>query len=359
MSSQALDSPTVEAASPSEESTVVTLDGVRKTYEGRPVIEDCSLSVREGDVLTVLGPSGCGKSTLLRLIAGLETPTGGQIAIAGQTVATADSVVPPEERSVGLVFQEYALFPHLTVAENVGYAVDDSDRIDEMLELVDLGGLGDRDPAALSGGQRQRVALARSLAPDPDVLLLDEPFSNLDVGLRDQVRDDVLGILDRTDVTTIAVTHDQREALAMSDRVAVLHDGQIAQIDPPEAIFQRPGSRFVARFLGRTAFVPGRIRGSTVETPVGSFGIDRLDGDPASDRIDVLVRPDDLLARPDPAGTGVVEECRYVGPAAIHRVALEDGPTVRCRHNHADVIDPGERVAVTIAADHDLAWFPG
>ncbi|AWB26578.1 ABC transporter ATP-binding protein [Halococcoides cellulosivorans] len=347
------------ASEATDDETVLSFDGVTKSFGGQPVIEDCSLSVRSGEVVTILGPSGCGKTTLLRMIAGLESPTAGRIEIDGDCVASPTANVPPEARDVGLVFQEYALFPHLTVAENVGYAVDDPDRVERALELVDLAGLGDRDPEALSGGQRQRVALARSLAPDPDVLLLDEPFSNLDVGLREQVRDDVLGILDAADVTTIAVTHDQREALAMSDRVAVLDDGQIAQIDRPERVFQHPATRFVARFLGRTAFVPGRIRDGCVETPVGPVPVDRLAGDPPTgDRIDLLVRPDDLLAQPDPAGTAVVEECRYVGPAAIHRVAIDDGPTVRCRHNHADVIDAETRVSVTIAADHDLAWFP-
>ncbi|MEF8783532.1 MAG: ABC transporter ATP-binding protein [Haloarculaceae archaeon] len=348
---------------------VLELDGVSRAFGDEAAVEDLSLSVRDGELLTLLGPSGCGKTSTLRLIAGLDEPTAGTITIAGGTLAGAGRFVPPEERDVGLVFQNFALFPHLNVAENIAFGLREADaettggRVEELLELVGLGPHREKMPSQLSGGQQQRVALARSLAPEPDVLLLDEPFSNLDVRLRVEMREEVREILKEAGVTAVSVTHDQEEALSISDRVAIMNDGHLEQVGKPEVVFENPKSRFVASFLGRASFLTGRVRGDIVETPLGTLSTDRINGPvEAYDgaRIDVLVRPDDLQATPAPeaAADGRVVNRQYNGPAFIYRVELTAGGVVRCHHNHVETFEHGQPVAVEIVADHPLAWYP-
>ncbi|ERH12668.1 MAG: ABC-type spermidine/putrescine transport system, ATPase component [halophilic archaeon J07HB67] len=283
---------------------VLELADVRREYGAETAVESVDLTVREGELLTLLGPSGCGKTTTLRLIAGLDRPTGGAVRVAGETVAAGAAeqatFVPPEDRDVGMVFQEFALFPHLTVAENVAFGIDDwSDadreaRVEELLALVGLADYGDRTPEDLSGGQRQRVALARSLAPEPDVLLLDEPFSNLDVRLRTRMREEVRRILKAAGVTAVSVTHDQEEALSISDRVAVVTDGRIEQVGRPETVFEHPESRFVAEFIGQASFLSGTLSNGRVDTGLGTLHVDTLQGltdDYDGAAVDVLVRP--------------------------------------------------------------------
>ncbi|WP_123622306.1 ABC transporter ATP-binding protein [Halorubrum sp. CSM-61] len=242
----------------------VELDGVTKRYGDTAAVDDVSLGVREGEFFTLVGPSGCGKTTTLRLIAGFEEPTAGTIRFSGESVAG----VPPEDRDVGVVFQNYALFPHMTVGENVGYGLNFADppagmsrdeRVAELLELVDLPDAADRDPESLSGGQRQRVAMARALAPGPDLLLLDEPMSALDAQLRERLRVQVRKIQSELGITTVYVTHDQEEALAISDRVAVMRDGRPEQIAPPRTVYRKPSSRFVAEFVGDNNVFAGRV----------------------------------------------------------------------------------------------------
>ncbi|SHH03208.1 ABC transporter ATP-binding protein [Halobaculum gomorrense] len=348
---------------------VLELDGVIKRYGSETAVSGMELTVHEGELVTLLGPSGCGKTTTLRMIAGLETPTDGTIAVGGDVVAGHGAVRPPEERDVGLVFQEFALFPHLTVAENVAFGLDDPDsaaadsRVAELLELVGLDDYGDRSVTDLSGGQRQRVALARSLAPEPDVLLLDEPFSNLDVSLRVRMREEVKRILDEAGVTAVSVTHDQEEALSISDRVAVINDGHVEQVGAPGEVFEHPTSRFVASFLGQASFLPARVGERDIETSVGSYDRDLLNGlgdGYVGSHVDVLVRPDDLRATPVPAGDadGEVIRRQYTGPSFVYHVKLNDGTVLRCLHNHTEEFDVGEPVAVTLVADHALAWYP-
>jgi iron(III) transport system ATP-binding protein len=351
--------------------TVLELDGVSKRFGTETVIDDMSLSVREGEILTLLGPSGCGKTTTLRLVAGLERPDEGIVRVDGDVVAgDGGRFVPPEERGVGVVFQEYALFPHLTAAENVAFGLKDGDeasreaRVEELLELVGLSAQHDAYPGELSGGQQQRVALARSLAPEPAILLLDEPFSNLDVDLRVRMREEVRRIIKEAGVTAVSVTHDQEEALSISDRVAVVHEGRIEQVDGPEEVFQAPKSRFVAGFLGYASFLPGYVTAGVVETPVGPIERDQIHGLAAEyDRteIDVLVRPDDLGAHPVPdgeEGDGVVVGRRYLGPSILYEVELPSGETVECMHNHDERVSLDEPVRLRLGADHELAWFP-
>ncbi|WP_255169729.1 ABC transporter ATP-binding protein [Natrononativus amylolyticus] len=348
---------------------VLELEGVAKHYGSERVIPDLSLAVRDGEILTLLGPSGCGKTTTLRLIAGLEKPDAGMIRLEGRPVADESNFVAPESRGVGVVFQEFALFPHLTARENVAFGLrewpDDEReaRVDELLDLVGLSDHGEDYPDELSGGQQQRVALARSLAPEPEMLLLDEPFSNLDVDLRVEMREEVRRIIKEAGVTAISVTHDQEEALSISDRVAVMNDGDIEQIDPPERVFQQPESRFVAGFLGHASFLSGRVHGDHVDTALGRVLREDVHGLVAEydgTAIDLLVRPDDVTAYPTTPGEadGRVVYRRYLGPTVLYRVELESGDVIECMHNHSDRIDLDERVAVRVTADHELAWFP-
>ncbi|RBI64494.1 ABC transporter ATP-binding protein [halophilic archaeon] len=360
---------------PSSE-TVLELRDVVKRYGGGPrVIDDLSLSVRDGEILTLLGPSGCGKTTTLRLVAGLERPDGGEVVLNGSAVAGNGSFVAPERRGIGVVFQEFALFPHLTAEENVAFGLTDvSDaererRVDEMFDLVGLHSHRDSYPDELSGGQQQRVALARSLAPEPDILLLDEPFSNLDVDLRVEMREEVRRILKEAGVTAVSVTHDQEEAMSISDRVAVMNGGEIEQVGAPERVFQHPESRFVASFLGHAGFLSGYVDGDEVLTGVGPIPRDQIHGLASQydeTRVDVLVRPDDLEAVPADADAadGRVTYRRYLGPTVLYRVELDagddddDADVLQCMHNHDRQIPLDTPVNVELAADHDLAWFP-
>jgi iron(III) transport system ATP-binding protein len=348
---------------------VLELDGVGKRYGPETAVSGLDLTVRDGELLTLLGPSGCGKTTTLRMIAGLEAPSEGTVTVADEAVAGDGTTVPPEERDVGMVFQEFALFPHLTVAENIAFGLEDpaseaaAERVAELLDLVGLGEYGDRTPGDLSGGLRQRVALARSLAPEPDVLLLDEPFSNLDVRLRVAMREEVRRILEEAGVTAVSVTHDQEEALSISDRVAVMHDGHVEQVGSPAEVFEHPESRFVASFLGQASFLPAAVGEDSVETIIGSYDRDLLEGitdEYTGADVDVLVRPDDLRATPanESEADGTVVRRQYTGPSFVYHVELADGNVVRCLHNHAEDFDVGEPVGVTLVADHTLAWYP-
>ncbi|GAB3030457.1 ABC transporter ATP-binding protein [Natronobiforma cellulositropha] len=348
---------------------VLELDGVTKHYGDECVVPDLSLSVHEGEFLTLLGPSGCGKTTTLRLIAGLERPTGGAIRLEGERVAGEGTFVPPERRGIGIVFQEFALFPHLTARENVAFGLNGwpkaerTARVEELLSLVGLEAQAESYPEELSGGQQQRIALARSLAPEPEILLLDEPFSNLDVDLRVEMREEVRRIVKEAGVTAVSVTHDQEEALSISDRVAVMNGGAIEQIDEPEAVFQQPTSRFVAGFLGHASFLSGDVHGDHVRTALGRVLRDDVHGlaeQYDGSTIDVMVRPDDVTAFPatDVETDGQVVYRRYLGPTILYRVDLDNGETIECMHNHSDTIDLDERVAVRVTADHELAWFP-
>lgn len=347
---------------------VLELDGIEKSYDGTPVIRDLSLTVRDGELLTLLGPSGCGKTTTLRLIAGLERPDGGVVRLDGDDVS-GNGFVPAEQRDVGVVFQEFALFPHLSARENIAFGIQEWDeddrerRIDDLLELVGLSDHGDKSPEELSGGQQQRVALARSLAPKPQLLLLDEPFSNLDVDLRVEMREEVREILKEAGVTAVSVTHDQEEAMSISDRVAVMSEGGIEQIGTPEEVFQQPESRFVAGFLGHASFVAGQVRDDCVETGVGCIPLDQIHGLTDAyhgSEIDLMVRPDDVRARRvDPVeANGEVVHRRYLGPTVLYRVEIDSGDVVGCMHNHADKVSLDDPVFVSLDADHELAWFP-
>lgn len=240
----------------------VLLKGIQKSYGDNPVVRSLDLEVEEGEVLALLGPSGCGKTTTLRMVAGLEQPSGGEIRIGEEVVSGPGRFVPPELRRLGMVFQSYAVWPHRTVRENVAYplrlqgAADLEPRVDQALDAVKLSGLGERYPNQLSGGQQQRVALARALVAEPRVLLLDEPLSNLDAHLREQMRDEIRALVKRRGITVLFVTHDQEEALGLADRVAVMHQGRVEQHAAPERLYDEPATVFAARFVGRQSELP-------------------------------------------------------------------------------------------------------
>ena len=359
------------ASGPATDEVVLELDDVSKYFGPEAAIDDLSLSVHEGELLTLLGPSGCGKTTTLRVLAGLERPDDGEVRLNGRVIADGEGTFrKPEHRDVGIVFQDFALFPHLTVAENVAFGLQDRDedateaRVAELLELVGLEDQRDSKPAQLSGGQQQRVALARSLAPEPSVLLLDEPFSNLDVRLREQMREEVRSILKETGVTTVSVTHDQEESLSISDRVAVINAGDVEQCGTPEKVFQHPESRFVASFLGQASFLAGHFAHGAVETALGDFPASMVEGlttEYENAEIDLLVRPDDLRATPveaDDGGNGEIIYRQYMGPSFVYRVRLDSGDVVHCQHNHVTDFELGQRVHVELVADHTIAWYP-
>lgn len=339
----------------------LSLSGVTKRFGDVVAVEDLSLGVTPGELLALVGPSGCGKTTVLRLIAGLEVPDKGRIEIRGRLAVGEEVWLPPEARKVSLVFQDYALFPHMTVADNVAFGLRGWDRqarelrVREVLDMVQLAYLANRYPHELSGGERQRVALARALAPQPEVLLLDEPFSNLDAGLRTQVREEVRDILKAVRTTVLFVTHDQEEALFMGDRVAVLNAGRLEQVGTPEEVFHYPATRFVAEFMGHTGFLPARVTVKGLETELGF--LPQRPPLPPGTQVDVLVRPDDLSLCPDPRASARVERHIFQGMHHLHRVVLPSGRVVHCLTLHTEYYPPGTAVRVELTPGHPLTCF--
>jgi len=325
--------------------TMIRLEGVSKRFGAVRAVDEASLELGKGEFLALLGPSGCGKTTLLRLLAGFEAPDEGLVWIGDQIVA-GGVWVPPERRHVGMVFQDYALFPHLTVSRNVGYGLPRGGRaarVREALGLVGLSALGDRYPDELSGGQQQRVALARALAPEPAVVLLDEPWSNIDPVLRSSMREELASILRATGVTVLLVTHEQEEAFSLADRVALMRDGAIVQAGTPEEIYYGPATRWAAEFVGAANVLPGRLADGLVETLVGRFPAPN--GDAPGD-VDVLVRPELLELAVDPAGDGEVVCREFRGHDVFYRVLLADGTTVCSQRPSNESIPLGARVTL-------------
>ena len=315
----------------------VQLDTISKRFGSTAAVSDASLTVLSGEFVALLGPSGCGKTTLLRLIAGFERPDAGLVRIGGHEVAGPRTWSPPERRQVGMVFQDYALFPHLTVAENVGFGIRATSgaRVDEVLELVGLPGLGGRYPHELSGGQQQRVALARALAPEPAIVLLDEPWSSIDPMLRGVMRDELAEILRTAGTTVLLVTHDQEEALALADRVALMREGTIVQVDSPERLYHEPADRWSAEFVGVANFLPGQTAAALGMHAVGGAG-------------EVCVRPELVgLEIAEPGGARVVGR-EFRGHDVLYRVQLDDGAALWSQRPSNEVVPLGARVRVAL-----------
>jgi iron(III) transport system ATP-binding protein len=355
-----------------DDTVILHLEGVSKFFSAKrsPVLDQVTVKLDQGELLALLGPSGCGKTTLLRLVAGFEQPQSGVISLAGRIVAGDGQWLPPEQRDVGMVFQDYALFPHLSVAKNVAFGLENrrqkrtqrltpkqiKHRTAEAIALVGLDGLADRYPHQLSGGQQQRVALARALAPRPTLVLLDEPLSNLDVQVRSRLREEIRSILKATGTSAIFVTHDQEEALAIADQVAVMCQGRIEQMGTPETIYREPASRFVAEFVTQANFLPAQRKGQVWETEVGCFAAS-LDQAEVAPTGNLMIRQEDLRLEPDATASVVVRDRHFLGREHCYCLLTSSGQELHARTSLATVLPIGTRVQVS-ATPTALQFFP-
>jgi len=342
---------------PGQSKALLELNQLACGYGDHKVVRDLNLHLRAGDIGCLLGPSGCGKTTTLRAIAGFEPVGGGSIVLDGDVLSDASRRLPPEQRRVGMVFQDYALFPHLTVADNVAFGIHKHPErkrvVGELLELVNLGQLGKRYPHELSGGQQQRVALARAMAPDPKLLLLDEPFSNLDGELRRRLSGEVRDILKSRGISAMLVTHDQSEAFAVCDHVAVLKDGQLQQWDTPYNLYHEPATPFVASFIGQGYFVRGQLTSpDTVQTELGLLRGNRAYAMPVGSAVDVLLRPDDIVGAPDSELQARILGKTFLGANILYRLQLPTGSLLEALFpSHADH-QIGQQLGIRVAAEH-------
>lgn len=335
---------------------VIELKNISKTYYGttNPAVSSLSLSINKGEILTLLGPSGCGKTTTLRLIAGFERPDTGTIYLNDLKVVDRNAWIPPEKRGIGMVFQDYALFPHLNVEENIAFNLKEKHRAQEMLELVGLKGFNKYLPSDLSGGQQQRVALARALANNPSVILLDEPFSNLDADLRAQMRFEVVQIIKKTNTTAIFVTHDQKDALAISDRIAVMHNGILEQLGTPREIYQYPHTRFVAEFVGQSNILEGIMGedGKTVHTNIGPIPCHHTHNAKPASHVYVSIRPSSLERDPSGSLSGKIKHASYGGDNIDVVIELPQSKQELLAHLHPEeIVELGSEIQFKILPD--------
>ncbi|MFT6465435.1 ABC transporter ATP-binding protein [Halopseudomonas sp.] len=342
---------------PDSHGIVLELNQLACGYADHPVVTDLNIHLPSGDIGCLLGPSGCGKTTSLRAIAGFEPITGGEIRLDGRSLSTPTRRVSPEARRIGMVFQDYALFPHLTVQENVAFGIskhpERKTKVAELLELVKLAPLSKRYPHELSGGQQQRVALARALAPDPKLLLLDEPFSNLDGELRRRLSGEVRDILKLRGTSAMLVTHDQNEAFAVSDHVGVLKDGHLQQWDTPYNLYHEPATPFVASFIGQGYFIRGQlISPDTVQTELGVIRGNRAYQLPAGSAVDVLLRPDDIVGEQHSSLRATIIGKTFLGATTLYRLQLPTGSILESIFPSHDDHALGKSLGIRIAADH-------
>jgi iron(III) transport system ATP-binding protein len=333
-------------------------------YRGTPVLEEISFHVRPGSIACLLGPSGCGKTTLLRTVAGFEPVMAGDIRVGGHCLSRVGATMAPEQRGIGMVFQELALFPHLSVEGNIAFGLRNKSGAErrrvvaELLDVVGLAGLGARFVHELSGGQQQRVALARALAPNPRVVLLDEPFSSLDADMRERIGQEVCKILVEREVTTLLVTHDQDQAFALADQIGVMNNGRLLQWDTAYNLYHEPANRFIADFIGQGVFLRGTLRtADSVDTELGVIRGNRAYGWPVGSEVEVLLRPDDILPDADSDMQATVVARAFKGAEILYSLHLETGATVLSLFpSHLDY-EEGARVGIRVAADH-LVAFP-
>jgi iron(III) transport system ATP-binding protein len=340
---------------------LLQVENLQHAYGAQEVVRGLSFSLARGAIGCLLGPSGCGKTTVLRCIAGFEGIGAGEIRIGGRVVSGNGVMLPPEKRRVGMVFQDYALFPHLDVAGNIAFGLhgmareERAARVQELAQLVGLAATLDKYPHEISGGQQQRVALARALAPRPELLLLDEPFSNLDVDLRERLSLEVREIIKASGATAVLVTHDQQEAFAMADEIGVLQEGHIQQWDSAYNLYHRPANRFVADFVGQGVFLPARaVNGSQLEIELGVLKGDTL----GAERLEVLLRPDDVVHDDAAPTQAEVVHKAFRGAEILYTLRLASGRKVLAlvpsHHNHA----LGERIGIRLDVDHVVAFPP-
>lgn len=345
-----------------EKPVILRLKSVCKQFSGNltSAVDRVSFTLQQGDLLGLLGPSGCGKTTLLRILAGFDRPSSGVVELAGQIVTGAGYWLPPEQRNTGMVFQDYALFPHLTIAENIAFGLKNKnsgftrrqikERISEVLVLVGLNGLEKRYPHELSGGQQQRVALARALAPQPSLILLDEPLSNLDVQVRQRLRHEIRNILKASGTSAIFVTHDREEALAISDKIAVMRDGQLEQIGTPEEIYAEPASRFVAEFVTQANFLPAQRRGKIWKTEIGEFEIANSAIIDSLEQADLMIREEEIALKPDENAATIVKERQFLGREYRYCLQTASGQRIHARTTARVNLAEGTRVKLSIAS---------
>ena len=328
-------------------------------YDDQHVLQQISFSLEPGEIGCMLGPSGCGKTTVLRAIAGFEPPVNGRILIDHVEVSSSLFCLPTEKRNIGMVFQDYALFPHLSVADNIRFGLRDwkpkqqQARINELLAMIGMPASGQAYPHQLSGGQQQRVALARAMAPQPGILLMDEPFSNMDVELREQLAREVRDILKQENITAILVTHDQYEAFAMADQICVINQGKIIQQDSGYNLYHQPANRFVADFIGQGVIIPAEVTGAfTVKTELGVISGDTPIESEIGDIVDVLIRPDDVVHDDYSKETAVVVEKAFRGADFLYFLRIDSGSEILClapsHHNH----QINERIGIRLNVDH-------
>jgi iron(III) transport system ATP-binding protein len=372
-----------------EHSVILQLKNITKTYPNRltssfnsqptVVLDNVSLTLEHGELLSLLGPSGCGKTTLLRIVAGFEAISQGTVEIAGKTVCTNCDALAAEKRNTGMVFQDYALFPHLTVAENIAFGLKNqgkktktsilptkklsntkiSQRVAEVLQLVGLSGLEKRYPHQLSGGQQQRIALARALAPQPALILLDEPLSNLDVQVRHRLRGEIRSILKAAGTSAIFVTHDREEALAISDKIAVMRQGKIEQVGTPEEIYLNPASRFVAEFVTQANFLPASKQEEVWQTEIGEIAVSEAkfvhNGEfikgTSDQHGDLMLRQEEITLLPDPASPMVVRERQFLGREYHYCIETISGKKIHARSNLQQAIAIGTKVRLSLSID--------
>lgn len=335
------------------------VDRVSVSYGAAPVVSDISLSLEEGAIGCLLGPSGCGKTSLLRAIAGFEPVASGEIRLGGRVVSRPGETMPPEQRNVGMVFQDFALFPHLSVADNIGFGLRSldrgrrADRVRELLDLVGLEGQGRVYPHELSGGQQQRVALARAMAPRPSILLMDEPFSAIDPDLREQLASEIRAMLLRDGMTAILVTHDQMEAFAMADVIAVLGEGRLRQIGTASALYHQPADRTVAGFIGLGVLLRGIVRDAChADTDLGTITAKMPAGAPPGSPVDVLVRPDDVVHDDaSPLRLPVVKKA-FRGGASLYTLRVSDRSEILCLVQSRHDLAVGQSIGIRLELEH-------
>ncbi|MCG7897577.1 MAG: ABC transporter ATP-binding protein [Candidatus Thiodiazotropha lotti] len=332
-------------------------------YGRQTVVDDVSFELQRGVIGCLLGPSGCGKTSLLRAIAGFEPLAKGEILLHGRCVSRPGETMAPEKRRVGMVFQDFALYPHLNIEDNIAFGLRGQsqaqrrERVKSLLALVGLSGTQKKYPHQLSGGQQQRVALVRAMAPQPDILLLDEPFSGLDVELREQLAREVRDILKREEVTAILVTHDQLEAFALADAIGVLGEGRLRQWDNGYSLYHRPNDRFVADFIGQGAMIPGKVtQDGDIQSALGKIHGEFVKQPTAGERVELLIRPDDVVHDDESNFKLRIVDKVFQGAEYLYTLALEDGTELLClvqsHHDH----DVGEMIGIRLYVDHVVAF---